>query len=237
MRIRTRLVSLVLCLAVAAGGAVAREPKLETDEDKILYTVGLALARNLARLQISEQELALVQAGFADGVLGRDPQVPPQEFGPRIDAMLQERMTRLMELEKVEGAAFRARAAEEEGATTLESGLIYTELAAGSGPNPGPTDTVQLHYHGTLRTGKVFDSSVGRSEPATFAVNGVVPCFGEGVQQMKVGGKSKLVCPPELAYGDRGSPPFILPGATLVFEVELLGIVADNTPAPGSDIP
>jgi FKBP-type peptidyl-prolyl cis-trans isomerase FkpA/FKBP-type peptidyl-prolyl cis-trans isomerase FklB len=84
---------------------------------------------------------------------------------------------------------------------------------------------VRVHYHGTLTDGTVFDSSVQRGEPATFALNGVIPCFREGVQLMKVGGKSRLVCPAPLAYGDRGAPPKIRPGATLVFEVELLEIV------------
>jgi FKBP-type peptidyl-prolyl cis-trans isomerase len=82
-----------------------------------------------------------------------------------------------------------------------------------------------VHYHGTLTNGKVFDSSVERKEPATFPLNGVIPCWTEGVQKMKVGGKSKLVCPSELAYGERGAPPDIGPGATLVFDVELLEIV------------
>jgi FKBP-type peptidyl-prolyl cis-trans isomerase FkpA/FKBP-type peptidyl-prolyl cis-trans isomerase FklB len=84
---------------------------------------------------------------------------------------------------------------------------------------------VKVHYHGTLSDGTVFDSSVKRGEPATFPLNGVIPCWTEGVQQMKVGGKSRLVCPSELAYGDRGAPPLIRPGATLVFEVELLEIL------------
>ena len=87
---------------------------------------------------------------------------------------------------------------------------------------------MKVHYHGTLTDGSVLDSSVQRGEPATFPLNGVIKCWGEGVGLMKVGGKSRLVCPPDLAYGDRGAPPKIKPGATLIFEVELLDIVAKN---------
>ncbi len=110
------------------------------------------------------------------------------------------------------------------GAKRLDSGLIITTVKEGTGPSPKATDTVKVHYHGTLPNGKVFDSSVQRGEPATFPLNGVIPCWTEGVQQMKVGGKSKLVCPAAIAYGDRGAPPDIGPGATLIFDVELLGI-------------
>ncbi len=118
------------------------------------------------------------------------------------------------------------KAAAAPGAKRLESGLIITTVNEGTGPAPKATDTVKVHYHGTLPNGKVFDSSVDRGEPATFPLNGVIPCWTEGVQQMKVGGKSKLVCPADIAYGDRGAPPDIGPGATLIFDVELLGIEA-----------
>ena len=104
------------------------------------------------------------------------------------------------------------------------SGLIVIPDHGGSGREPeGDSDTVRVHYHGTLRDGTVFDSSVERGEPATFPLNSVIPCWTEGVQKMKVGGKSKLICPADIAYGDRGQGP-IKPGATLVFEVELLAI-------------
>ena len=111
------------------------------------------------------------------------------------------------------------------GSAALGDGYFVTTIKPGTGPTPKPTDTVKVHYHGTLTDGTVFDSSVQRQEPASFPLNQVIPCWTEGVQTMKVGGKSRLVCPSTIAYGDRGAPPTIKPGATLVFEVELLEIV------------
>ena len=98
-------------------------------------------------------------------------------------------------------------------------------MTPGNGASPKASDTVKVHYHGTLRDGAVFDSSVDRGTPAEFPLGRVIPCWIEGVQKMKVGGKSKLVCPANLAYGDRGAPPKIQPGAALAFDVELLEIL------------
>jgi hypothetical protein len=120
--------------------------------------------------------------------------------------------------------AFLDQAASEPGAVRTSSGLIYRELTPGSGPSPQPTDIVKVHYRGTLVDGTEFDSSYKRNEPAEFPLNRVIPCWTEGVQRMKVGGKSRLVCPSKIAYGDRGRPPVIPGGATLVFDVELIGI-------------
>ena len=120
--------------------------------------------------------------------------------------------------------AFLAKAAAEPGAQQTASGLVYREITAGSGASPKATDTVKVHYRGTLINGKEFDSSYARNQPAEFPLNGVIPCWTEGVQKMKVGGKSRLVCPSSIAYGDAGAPPDIPGGATLIFEIELLGI-------------
>jgi FKBP-type peptidyl-prolyl cis-trans isomerase FkpA len=122
--------------------------------------------------------------------------------------------------------AYLEKAAAEPGAVKTASGLIYRELRPGSGPSPMATDTVKVNYKGTLPDGTEFDSSYKRNEPATFPLNRVIPCWTEGVQKMKVGGKSQLVCPASIAYGEAGSPPAIPGGATLVFEIELLGIGA-----------
>ena len=103
-------------------------------------------------------------------------------------------------------------------------GLQITHVEEGEGASPGPSDVVRVHYHGTFPDGSVFDSSVERGEPARFPLNRVIPCWTQGLQQMKVGGRAELVCPPEVAYGARGAPPRIPPNATLHFEVELLAI-------------
>ncbi len=108
---------------------------------------------------------------------------------------------------------------------TTASGLIYETLKERTGDSPKATDTVKVHYRGTFPDGKEFDSSYSRGQPAEFPLNRVIPCWTEGVQRMKVGGKAKLVCPPEIAYGPRGAGGVIPPNATLHFEVELLGIV------------
>jgi FKBP-type peptidyl-prolyl cis-trans isomerase FkpA len=125
---------------------------------------------------------------------------------------------------QVAGAKYAQQMAGRKGAQKTPSGLVYIELKKGSGKTPGPENTVKVHYHGTLIDGTVFDSSVERGEPASFPLNRVIPCWTEGVQKMLIGGRAQLVCPPNIAYGNHGAPPHIQPGATLVFEVELLAI-------------
>jgi FKBP-type peptidyl-prolyl cis-trans isomerase FkpA len=117
-----------------------------------------------------------------------------------------------------------ASAAREKGAVVTPSGLVYLSLKDGSGASPLATQTVKVHYRGTFPDGREFDSSHKRGEPATFPLNRVIPCWTEGVQRMKVGGKARLTCPPAIAYGERGAGAAIPPNATLHFEVELLAI-------------
>lgn len=117
-----------------------------------------------------------------------------------------------------------AEAAKEPGAIVTPSGLVYRSLKDGDGPSPGATDRVRVHYRGTFPDGREFDSSYKREAPAEFPLNRVIPCWTEGVQRMKVGGKAKLTCPAGIAYGERGAGGVIPPGATLQFEIELLAI-------------
>lgn len=117
-----------------------------------------------------------------------------------------------------------AKASKEKGAVVTPSGLVYLSLKDGTGASPSGTDTVKVHYRGTLPDGKEFDSSYKRNAPAEFPLNRVIPCWTEGVQRMKIGGKAKLTCPSAIAYGERGAGDAIPPNATLLFEVELISI-------------
>jgi FKBP-type peptidyl-prolyl cis-trans isomerase FkpA len=118
-----------------------------------------------------------------------------------------------------------APTAKEPAAVTTPSGLVYRSLKDGTGPSPSASDVVKVHYRGTFPDGKEFDSSLARGKPAEFPLGGVIKCWTEGVQRMKVGGKAKLICPPAIAYGERGAGGGLIPpNATLHFEVELLGV-------------
>jgi FKBP-type peptidyl-prolyl cis-trans isomerase FkpA len=222
-RFTRRVTALAVALALPLTGAAQ---KLDTEEQKTLYAIGLALSQNLQAFALNKDELELVKAGLADGVMLKGtPKVKVDEYIPKIQALQQARAKVAADAEKKSSATFLEKAAKEKGATKTSAGFIISTVKAGTGASPKVSDQVKVHYHGTLTDGTVFDSSVQRGEPATFPLNGVIPCWTQGVQMMKVGGKAKLVCPSDLAYGDRGAPPKIKPGATLVFDVELLEIV------------
>ena len=220
--IRIGSLALILLGAVPASAA---PPEPKTEEQKVLYALGLAMSQSIGVFSLTEAELEMVQSGLSDGVLGKSRKVDLQAYGPKVQELHTARSGAAAAAEKKSGQGYLDKAAGEKGATKTTSGLVVTTIKPGTGPSPKATDKVKVHYHGTLTDGTVFDSSVQRKEPATFPLNGVIPCWTEGVQLMKVGGKSRLVCPASLAYGDRGAPPRIKPGATLVFEVELLEIV------------
>ena len=219
----------LLCLGTTASFAAATEPT--TDEQKTLYALGLAINQSLGNFTLSESEFELVKSGITDGFLKRPPKVDLQTFGPKIQQLQQARASVVAEAEKKAGAAFLAKAAAESGAKKTESGAIVTTIKEGKGATPKISDTVKVHYLGTLIDGTVFDSTAKQGDPATIGLDKMSKCWVEGMQQMKVGSKSKLVCPSNLAYRDKGMLPLIKPGATLVFEVELLEIVS-RPPAP-----
>ncbi len=195
---------------------------LASEEDKTLYALGLALARNLAPFGLSEAELGKVAQGLRDGVLGREPRVDLNAYGTKIQELAASRRGPAVQAEREAGAALLEQAAAEEGAVRLTSGIVVRMLAPGTGASPQVSDKVRVTYEGKLRDGTVFDSSKG--QPVDFVLAQVIPCWQQGLQQMQVGGKAKIVCPPDVAYGDAGAPPSIPGGATLVVEVELLAV-------------
>lgn len=210
--------ALTLAIALSAAATMAGAAEPQTEEQKALYALGVAMSQNIVGFELSAAELELVKKGLADGAQGKTGNFDPQPHFAKLQEMMKTRTA-------AAGKAVADKAAAEKGAKRTASGLVITTLKEGAGASPKATDTVKVHYHGTLPNGKVFDSSRNRGEPAEFELNGVIKCWTEGVQMMKVGGKSKLVCPADIAYGDR-SPPgsAIPPGATLIFEVELLEI-------------
>jgi FKBP-type peptidyl-prolyl cis-trans isomerase FkpA/FKBP-type peptidyl-prolyl cis-trans isomerase FklB len=219
------LISSMVAVLAAVSAAAAAGPEPTTDDQKTLYVLGLAVSQSLSPFNLSETELEMVKSGMTDGVLHKQPKADLNTYGPKIQELQRSRASAMSVEEKKAGQAYLDKAAAEPGASKTSSGIIMKTIKAGTGASPKPTDKVKVHYQGTLTDGTVFDSSVQRGEPATFPLNGVIRCWTEAVQLMKVGGKSRVVCPADLAYGDRGAPPRIKPGATLVFEVELLDIV------------
>jgi len=202
-----------------------------TEDQKVLYALGLAIGQNvqqnIGQFNLTPGELELVSNGLEDAVRSFEPKVDLQVYGPQIQAFAQERMMAAASAsaseEKQASETWVAEQAAQPGAERSATGVVFIPIAEGTGANPSATSTVRVHYHGTLRDGTVFDSSVERNEPISFPLDGVIPCWTEGVQKIKVGGKAKLVCPSDTAYGDQGSGE-IPGGAALAFEVELLAI-------------
>lgn len=231
----TVLLTVGLLVGLAAAPAAAAEEEMAAEGDsQTFYALGVALSQSLAQFSLTAEELAEVQRGLSDGVLGKADAVNLQEYAPKLQALAQERAHVKAQMEREAGGAVVEAAAAEEGAVTTESGMVYKVIEEGAGASPSATDTVKVHYKGTLRDGTTFDSSYDRGQPASFPLNQVIPCWTEGVQKMKVGGKAKLTCPPDLAYGDR--PNASIPaGSTLTFEVELLEIVTPPATEEGGD--
>jgi FKBP-type peptidyl-prolyl cis-trans isomerase FkpA len=216
-------VMLTICLGpMACAQSTSAIPKLETDEQKTLYTLGLLLGRNIKPFALTPEELAIVKSGLTDAVTDAKPQVEIDAYGPKVNELAQKRAAAGAEETKKKGQEFADKVAKEKDATKTPSGIVIRVIKPGAGASPTAGDVVKVHYEGKLIDGTVFDSSIKRGEPAEFPLSGVVPCWTEALQKMKKGEKSQIVCPAAVAYGDRGAPPDIGPGATLSFEVELL---------------
>ena len=230
---RNATLALVLTCGLSFVTSIKAQ-NLQTDQDKTFYALGLAIGGQVKDsvqvFKLTPAELAIVTAGLNDSLTGKPAKVDLNTYGPKIQGIADERKAaastaekQAATAEKQAAGAFIAQMAKEPKAQRSASGVIYIPTKEGAGASPTASSTVKVHYHGTLRDGTVFDSSVQRGQPISFPLNGVIPCWTEGVQKMKVGGKAKLVCPSDTAYGDQGQGP-IPGGATLVFEVELIEI-------------
>jgi len=216
--IRTLLVSIMIAVP-----AFAAEPPMNEDQ-KALYSIGLSVSKSLSVFNMTPAELDLVIQGLKDGQTGKQPTVDPTLYSAKIQELAKSRRKALSEKLAPLNKAYVEKAASEKGAVKTNSGLVYIALAEGSGANPKETDTVSVNYRGRLIDGKEFDSSFKRGKATEFKLNGVIPCWKEGLQKMKAGGKARLVCPASIAYGENGAGELVMPGATLDFEVELLEI-------------
>ncbi|NQU64432.1 MAG: FKBP-type peptidyl-prolyl cis-trans isomerase [SAR324 cluster bacterium] len=226
-----------ICLVLFAVTAIfsfnlsAAEKKLLNDEnDRISYSIGLSIGSNFKQQSI-DITMDPLMAGIKDALLDRKPLLTPQEIQATMEAFRKDMTTKMKKKKELEagqnleeGVQFLKKNAEKKGIITTASGLQYEILKEGTGATPKLTDTVVCHYTGTLLDGKVFDSSYKRNAPASFPVNGVIKGWTEALQLMKTGAKWKLYIPSNLAYGDRGAGSAIGPGATLVFDIELLEI-------------
>jgi FKBP-type peptidyl-prolyl cis-trans isomerase FkpA len=228
---RKALAAAVVAAAVGASSQAIAVDKLTTDKEKVSYMVGMDMSKGLQQIK-GEIDLAVVIQALQDGINGKpsllseaEAQTVRQTFVQKLQSSQQAQMKESAEKNKKEGEAFLAANKSKAGVKTTASGLQYQVVTEGKGPKPAATDTVKVHYTGTLLDGTKFDSSVDRGEPATFPLNGVIPGWTEALQLMPVGSKYKLWIPGNLAYGDRGTPGPIGPNATLIFDVELLEIV------------
>jgi len=203
---------------------------LNTQKDKTSYAIGMNVGKGLHRDSV-DIDPAILLRGLKDALAGGKTLLTDQEAQATLTALQndlrkkqQEMRQQATETNKKEGEAFLAANKTKDGVVALPSGLQYKILQEGTGPKPAATDSVVCHYRGTLLDGKEFDSSYKRGQPATFPVTGVIKGWTEALQLMPVGSKWQLFVPSELAYGDRGAGADIKPGATLIFEVELLSI-------------
>lgn len=220
----------ILGLGLLSVSAYAADKSdLKTQKDKVSYSIGLDIGRNLKDQSI-EVDPKLLSQGIQDAISGKhlltdeEIQGVMATFRQEMQAKAAAQAKEIGDKNLKEGNAFQAENKKKKGVVTLPSGLQYKIITAGTGKKPKATDTVTTNYKGTLVDGTEFDSSYKRGEPASFPVQGVIPGWTEALQLMPVGSKWQLVVPPSLAYGPRGAGQAIGPNATLVFEVELLSI-------------
>ena len=219
---------IVVGLILTSGCTPGETTPLTDDVSKVSYGMGYSLGENVKSQGADVVNYEAYLLGVKESLGGLDSQISEEELKVAVEAVQATRVEKQnQEKERImqEGLKFLAEVAARENVVTLESGMLYEIMVEGDGAKPVASDKVRTHYHGTLMDGTVFDSSVERGQPATFPVSGVIRGWVEALQLMSVGSKWRLYIPPELAYGERGAGGMIGPGATLVFEVELLEIV------------
>ena len=218
---------IVLGLATLLLGACAEKtPKLDTDKQKYSYAIGYQLAQNLKRQNI-DLDPGAVSLAMKDVLSGQEVALSNEQMQAAIQSLQaarQKQMQATAEKNKAAGEAFLAENKKKEGVVTTKSGLQYKVVKKGTGRKPKSSDTVEVHYRGTLIDGKEFDSSYRRNQPAVFPVHGVIKGWQEVLPMMKEGAKWHVAIPSQLAYGERGAGPSIGPNQVLVFEIELLKI-------------
>jgi FKBP-type peptidyl-prolyl cis-trans isomerase FkpA len=213
-----------IVLLFACNAVYAADGEFKSEEDKTFYYMGSNIGLNLSRMKLSDEEIDWVLQGLRDAAKGQAIKLDDQIYTQKIQALAEQRMASGAEEEKAAAQAYLDKMAAKDGAITTESGIVFRELVAGTGETPAADSVVKAHYHGTLRDGTVFDSSVDRGEPFTASLSKVIPCWKEAMTLMKEGGKSEVTCPAKVAYGDRGAGT-IPGGAALTFEVELIAVV------------
>lgn len=217
-------ITLLLMTSACSKEAVTADVALETENQKTLYAIGMIISNQLQTFALSEEELAPIVQGMMDGIKGEPSQVDMGIYEAKINELVAERSAIVAAKEAAASNSYLEQFESDQSIVKTASGALVKMLEEGTGETPGAGDTVMVHYEGTLIDGTVFDSSLSRGSPATFPLSGVIPCWTEGLQKIKVGGKAQLICPANTAYGERGVPPKIGPGATLIFEVNLLEI-------------
>lgn len=227
---RTRFFAITTALALACAHAPLQAQDLETPEDRLSYTIGMDIGQSLGQQDMA-LNIDLLVAGLRAAYAGEETLLTQEEALAEREAFMQRRqeemaaqMNREAEANAAEGEAFLAQNAEKEGVQVTASGLQYRVIEPGEGAQPKATDRVTVHYRGSLINGTEFDSSYARGEPATFALNQVIPGWTEGVQLMREGAKYQFFIPSDLAYGPEGRPGPIGPNATLIFDVELISV-------------
>ena len=225
-----RLIAVALFVLMAGSAGAQDTPTLKDQKEKISYIIGMDIGTNFKRQSI-DIDPDILGRGIKDGLSGAKPLLSEQEtkevlaaFEKVMRAKQEESRKGIGEKNKKEGEVFLAENKAKEGVKTAPSGLQYKVIKPGTGKKPQATDTVTVHYRGTLVNGTEFDSSYRRGKPATFPVSGVIPGWTEALQLMEEGAKWQVVIPSKLAYGEQGAGQAIGPNATLIFEVELISI-------------